>query len=525
MKKLITSGIAMILSAGFVFAAGVENKSNLSGGFLRNPSRNTENERPEAAFYNIAGTAFMKDGFYLEAGNQFVIKKYANELKTGNAYAGFGVNDYESYDDNSVYLYPDFDAVYKTGNFALFGTFGVYAGGGNLTFEKGTSATSLLFLNGAKQYQQKAVEAALAYNAAAQLVGGWQAVKQGIAASQGKDVSSISDAMAAAYASAQPAGSDAKKVYDQYYNSSNKANIDAVFAAGDQSVKIGTLAKASVDMAANHSLDVTSMTFGGQIGMAYRHPSCEWLSLSAAYRYTYGTQKMEIKYTGATPLMMAANGSNKITYEADGWGQSIVFGVHAKPEAVPGLDLSCQYQTLSRIEYAVDNVKGNVAPYYDIMNGKNFRTDLPAVLNLGAGYKVFDPLYMSFSFNYYFNDFAHQDNILGETDYANSWEVAYGIDYRFCKYVSASCGVNYGRQGIKDTSNSSFNPVLDAVVVGGGFEINPVEDLTLTLSGLYANYFDADYYLGGTKSESTKTVLSKDVTTLGVSVTYRFPVK
>lgn len=45
MKKIILSSI-ISLSALTIFAGGVENKTNMSAGYLRNPSRNTENERP-----------------------------------------------------------------------------------------------------------------------------------------------------------------------------------------------------------------------------------------------------------------------------------------------------------------------------------------------------------------------------------------------------------------------------------------------------------------------------------------------
>ena len=58
MKKTLLS-VIFGLSAFSAFAGGVENKSNMSTGYLRNPSRNAECERPEAAFYNIAGTAFL----------------------------------------------------------------------------------------------------------------------------------------------------------------------------------------------------------------------------------------------------------------------------------------------------------------------------------------------------------------------------------------------------------------------------------------------------------------------------------
>ena len=122
-------------------------------------------------------------------------------------------------------------------------------------------------------------------------------------------------------------------------------------------------------MAKSHSLDVTSITYGLQLGASYQ--VLDWLSLAAAYRYTIGTQKMTLKCSDAT--FVAVNGGNEISYDAEGYGQSCVFGIHVKP--IDKLDLSLQYQTLSRIDYDVSNVKGNVAKYYDITNSKKFRTD------------------------------------------------------------------------------------------------------------------------------------------------------
>ena len=495
MKKLIASTIFAAISASFIFASGVENKTNLSTGYLRNPSRNTENERPEAAFYNIAGTAFLKEGLWIGGGNQFVFKEYSNKLDTNNSYSALGIKDYEATDDTNVYLYPDLNAVYKKGRWSIFSNFGVYAGGGSLSYENGTSATSLLFLGGANDQKAIATKAAFAAGAAKSK---WANV---VSSNFGG-----SEEAALAYIKSEAGKtSDAKALYD------NMTSYNAEYSEYAQA------ATASLAMASDHSLDVTSITYGIQLGAAYL--VTDWLSLSAAYRYTIGTQDMTLKCNDST--FKAINKSNKISYDAVGYGQSMVFGIHAKPPVVPKLDLSLQYQTLSRIEYNVDNVKGDIAQYYDITNDKNFRTDLPAVLNLGAGYHVLDNLYVSTSFNYYFNDFAHQDSILSETDYDNSWEVALGVDYRFCKYVGASIGASYGNQGTTDTSNSSFNPVLDNVVIGGGFEIYPTDKLTVSLSCLYANYFDTDYYLGS-KSDSTKTVLSKDVINAGIGITYHF---
>lgn len=393
MKKIILSSI-ISLSALAIFAGGVENKTNMSAGYLRNPSRNTENERPEAAFYNIAGTGFLKNGLYIEAGNQFVFKEYANELKTGDKFEKAGVSDYYSNDETNVFFYPNFDVVYKKNRWSMFLTFGVYAGGGALSYSEGTSATSLMFLNGAKNQGDEATKYGLAASMIQTATDSFDnAVKTKFG---GKEENAL------AWIQANPDNETAKSLAQAYGVKTKYGSNLAEYAAKKDAYE--KTAHASLAMAKNHSLDVTSLTLGGQIGAAYL--VTDWISLSAAYRYTYGTQEMILKCND--PAFNAINGGNKISYEAKGFGQSCVFGIHAKPPVIPGLDLSVQYQSLSRIEYNVDNVKGDIAKYYGITDDSNFRTDLPAVLNIGTGYRIFEPLYISTSFNYYFNDFASQ---------------------------------------------------------------------------------------------------------------------
>lgn len=427
MKRIAASAFLAVMGSVLLFASGVENKTNMSTGYLRNPSRNTEAKRPEASYYNIAGTAFMKNGLHIEAGNQFVFKEYGNELNTGNA-----ALDFYSNDETTVWLYPDADFVYKHDKFAIFGNFGVYAGGGSLEYSEGTSATKLLFAGAAqKALASGKTEAAGNFNAAAK----------------------------------------------------------------------------------NHSLKVTSITYGGQLGGAYKF--LDNLSFAAGLRYVHGTQTMSIK---SNYFSVLGNGSNEISYKANGYTVSGVFGIHWQPIEV--VDLAVQYQSKSSVKYKVTDVDGNLGKSLaGIENGKTFHTDLPAALNLGAGWQALENLYLSTSFNYYFNTFADQNSILGETDYANSWEIALGADWKICKWLSYSAGIQYGKQGTKDGSNSTFNPVLDSVCFGTGVEIYPTEELTLAFSGLFAKYFDTDYYL----QDTYKTTLSKKVTNLSFGVTYHFP--
>ena len=409
--KRVAAICALFLLAGIAFAGGIENKSNMSPGYLRNPSRNTESKRPEASFYNIAGTAFMEDGLYFEVGNQFVVKEYINTLKaTGTSYK----------DDTFVWLYPDFDVVYKHDNWAVFGNFGVYAGGGSLEYSDGTALTALSFIE-----------------------------------------------------------------------------------------------KGLFNVAANHEFSVSSITYGGQIGGAYA--IMDMVSIGAALRFTYGIQEMSIKSSYLTGL---GNGGNEISYAADAFAFSGVFGVHVKP--LQRLDVSMQFQMASNLEYELKDVEGNLASTFGIKDGNKFRTDIAPVLNFGVGYQFTEQLYVSTSFNWYLNRFAEMNSILGETDYDDSFEIAVGADYDFNKFVTASLGVAYGNQGVSNDSNNVFNPVLDSFQVGAGVEVRPIENLSLTGGMTYVKYFPEDYAVSN-EGKSYGIELEKNLFMFAIGATYRLP--
>ena len=128
-----TTFIALLLvfvCVGLLFAGGTENKINTGAGYARFPAKSTECKKPDAVFHNPAGTAFMKDGLYVEAGNQFLYKEYSNK---------FGGETYKT--DVPTYFYPDFNLVWKKGDTALFTGLSVEYGGGEVKYDKGNAMT------------------------------------------------------------------------------------------------------------------------------------------------------------------------------------------------------------------------------------------------------------------------------------------------------------------------------------------------------------------------------------------------
>lgn len=416
-RSIIVAALVAALAGAAAFADGVENKTNMNPGYLRNPSRNAEAKRSEAVFYNIAGTGFLEDGLYFDTGNQFVFKKYTNSFPKDAIPLYPNGKDFS--DKTAVWLYPNADIVYKHGPFAVFGNFGIYAGGGKLSYKDGTTAT------------------------------------------------------AAALATHFPSS------------------------------------------ARNHSVELSSMTYGEQVGFTYCLKN--FISFSGALRLLQATQSMELKSDDAT--FVGVNQGNKISYDASAFGVGGVFGINVRP--FPALTLSTQFQLHSDMKYEVKNAKGMLSSNLGIVDGETFHTDLPAALNMGAGYQVLKPLYVSASFNYYFNSFAQLNSVLDTSDYSDSWELAAGADYDINDKVTASLGLSYGNRGTKKTVNNTFNPVLDSLVIGTGVEYRPIDNLTLTLGLMYIQYFKQDYYIGG---GAVETKLNKQVFMTSIGAAYRLPI-
>ncbi len=459
MKKLI-SGFMAVLFTSALFAGGVDNKTNLNAGYERNASRNTESKRPEAVFYNIGGTAFMEDGIYIGGGNQFVFKNYSSELDFPSSSPLAPVNGKYA-DEKIVTLYPDAEFVYKKGNSAIFFGFGVFGGGGSLDYKDGTAVTAALLYG---KYAPSVITQAYTQILTA----------MGTAGADTTDSAVQAQAMTQAQAAGTPI---------------------------------------AAKMAKNHKVDIYSVQLGEIIGVSTQ--VTDRFSLSSAVRFMHGSQ--EVTLTSNEAAFVAGNGGNKVGYEADGYSVGGMFGAHYKGDK---WDSSLQYQSITRINYEYHDKKGLMVNEIITNTADSFHNDLPAVLNAGFGYNVLDDLYVSSSFNYYFNRWATIDDPLSGTkkDFMNSWEIALGADYDINRQISASAGFSYGYNGTHKDVNNIFQPVLNSFVIGGGVEYKPVKDLTLTASAMYCNYFSQDYEMQGNTIN-----LEKSVTMAAVGVTYKFP--
>ena len=187
---------------------------------------------------------------------------------------------------------------------------------------------------------------------------------------------------------------------------------------------------------------------------------------------------------------------NEVGCKSFAFGVSPVFGAHVR--LFEKLDIAAQLQVKTVMKYEVKEVTGStLAAGIGVTDGKTFHSDLPTALNLGVGYRVIDPLYVSTSFNYYFNKSADCDTVIGTSSYDDSFEIAARADYTINDFVLVSAGLAYGKQGTKSSANNVFNPILDSFQIGFGAEIKPIKILTITAGGTWVKYFDTTYTKSG----------------------------
>ena len=132
MKK----GLGIVLLSGLLgifvstaWAGGIDNKQNFSAAYVASPSRNAATEGADVAAYNPAGIMQMGNGGYLEIDGQVITLDYDHRING------------RDYGISNTALPPTAFGIYKSDQWAFFGTFTINGGGGEVEYKEGNSIT------------------------------------------------------------------------------------------------------------------------------------------------------------------------------------------------------------------------------------------------------------------------------------------------------------------------------------------------------------------------------------------------
>ena len=147
LKFLILPAVLVMLASGNLFASHYDFITNLSAEFTTSPTRMAVTDSADAAYYNPAGTVFMKDGLYLNASNMTILNYYDVKVKDGYS----GQTHFKQGKPSPVV--PNAYIVYKQDDWAAFLAVNTLCGGGSLYWANGLpsaneSIRAMAFQNG-----------------------------------------------------------------------------------------------------------------------------------------------------------------------------------------------------------------------------------------------------------------------------------------------------------------------------------------------------------------------------------------
>ena len=242
-----------------------------------------------------------------------------------------------------------------------------------------------------------------------------------------------------------------------------------------------------------------------------------------------------------TTAYLVKNGlQGDLDSKREAWGYGFQLGVNYKVDE--RLNLAARYDSRVKMNFKAkgsENQLNTAAilgqniglttfyPQYTI--GERVRRDLPAILSVGASYKVTDNYLVSGAANYYFNRHAKMDRVTAfggheyGLDYKNGWEIALGNEYKINDKFTLIGSANYARTGAKSSSFNDTEYALNSFTLGAGVKYQYDETTAITASVAHFIYDKkdgtfTDRYQGVTENQK----YHKGITAFGLSLTKKF---
>lgn len=441
MKKIITT-IALSAFALTSFAGGLLTNTNQHSAFVRNPARYASLET-DAIYFNPAGTAFFNEGWRLSANWQMVWQN--RDITSHIDNRNHGAKIY-------VPVMPSIMTSYTTGKWSFSGFFGITGGGGNAQFNDGLPMFNTLG-NGFKALLP-AVTGAMATSDAyssfesTQYVFGLQ--------------------LGAAYRITDNFSAYVG-VRGNYTSASYNGGIffDAANTSG--AMKVSPL---SLDLAQSGISFTPIIGFDYKVGNFNFAAKYEFMAVTTLKNKTNNLGIFGENYNNGVAAAGEAIGTKVYTAA---YQQALSQGV------TPDMAAQVAAQTAAQVAGSAGGTLGMLST---LENGKTLRNDTPAQLSLAASWQATSWLQAMVSANYYFDKDATVQSLLGGADNntslsGNTYEVAAGLEFKVCKNLLLSAGVQYTDFGITNeyTSDLNFNNDSFMTGLGGKYSINDNWDI------------------------------------------------
>lgn len=483
MKKLLALGVLCIGTASSALAGGLLTNTNQSVHFLRNPARDASTEI-DAVYTNPAGTVLLSDGFHLSLTNQSV-SQTRTITSTFAPFAGFGGSATKEYKGTAeAPVVPSFQWAYKEGKWAVSGSFAITGGGGKATFANGLPSFEAPISMLPLSLSAKGV-ATSKYS-----LDGYMEGKQFIYGAQLNGSYKITDYLSAAigvrlnfvesgykghlktiminptHPALNPTGGMmlANTFFTNAAASSQAASnsLGTIVGAGLGSKTISELATMNVITATQKAQLLAGL--GGQ-------------DLTASAAQTAYNQSVAVNTASA-----AATKDKNVDATQSGMGITPIIGLNYNHA---GLNIGLKYEFKTKLDVKNKTTIDDLNKYPD---GATTPNDIPALLTVGAEYKVIPSLKLSAGYHHFFDSDAKMAN--DKQQYINGGvnEILFGAEYDVTDKLLISAGGQTTTTGVTDSYQSDLSFSLSSYSVGFGAAYKIMPKLKLNVAYFFTNY-------------------------------------
>ncbi len=462
MKKLLLICASALMVSNSTFAGGILTNTNQNAAFLRNPARDAI-IAIDGVYSNPAGIAFLPQGFHLSISWQAAIQK--RQLDVTNPLFQLNANNSNSnrlFEGKSFApVIPSFQAAYVINDkWSVSAQFAIGGGGGKCEFEEGLPMFEELIggtiaSDGKTTYglNQNLIGEQYFYGFQ---VGGTYRLTNNF---------SVFGGLRGVLANCSYAGAI--------------ANIKANgVAAGDYYTQLSQKAAAGAEQAA---------------AAAAQFAAAGASDKAAEYKAMAEQYKAAAIQAGAAAQLMGQD--LVLDCSQSGFGITPIIGIDwnlgkwnlaAKYEFRTKINLENESNNSANLTALATQVPA-VAVYAD---GMKVRSDIPAILTLGAQYQITDAVRAMGGFHYYWDKDA-KGTPIKKGD--NTWEATLGLEWDINDKFLFSFGGQRTQYGFDDTdmADTNFNIRSTAVCIGGAYKFT--EKMKLNVGYMHSFYTDHQF--------------------------------
>ena len=492
MRKLFVLLIVAVFAVNMANAGGIVTNTNQSASFIRMPARDAS-LGIDAAYYNPAGLVFLQNGFHLSLSNQYI----SQERNIKSTFTGLNRNEFVG--TVTAPVFPSFYAVYKKDKLAFSLGVNPIGGGGSAFFEDGLPSFEQMVAVLPGSLSSSGITTTnydfdTEFDGSS-LIWGFQAnaayaVTDNLSVSLGVRLLSAKNTYNGylrdiAINPNQPA-------FGPSYNGTNMVSAPVFF--NDASVVLQAWATGATAYAAGLGNIVAGgggsmlLSDGTMVGLTAENVAQIQGLLGAAGQNPAGMDIATAQFVmeSAAPLFaansttMAVNALLTADKNVDamqtGSGFVPVLGINYSFSE--NLNIAVRYEHKAEITLTNETAADDVGFYPD---GAESRSDMPANLSVGIGFKPISKLNLSAGYHLYFDKAANYGKKLNNIFVDNSelmdnnfWEAAFGVEYEISSKILVSAGYLRTQTGVNQLYHSDLSHSLstNSIGIGGRYMVN-----------------------------------------------------